>query len=104
MPGDRKALSEFIRVLKPGGWAVIQVPMEGEQTVEDPTVTDPMVGERKFGQVDHIRKYGQDFISRLCDAGFSVRIFKKEDVLSPDELMKLSVECETEVILSRKVL
>ena len=27
IPDDRKAMSEIFRVLKPGGWALIQVPL-----------------------------------------------------------------------------
>ncbi len=74
VPADAKAMSELFRVLKPGGWAILAVPIRGETTVEDPTVTDPKDRERLFGQFDHVRYYGEDFKDRLQAAGFRVRV------------------------------
>jgi SAM-dependent methyltransferase len=67
---DRNAMRELRRVLRPGGWAVIQVPILRETTVEDPTEQDPAERLRRFGQDDHVRVYGADFFERLRDAGF----------------------------------
>jgi SAM-dependent methyltransferase len=70
IPDDMAALEELCRVLKGGGWGTIQVPMSGLTTREDPSVTDPAERERLFGQHDHVRLYGEDFILRLRRAGF----------------------------------
>jgi SAM-dependent methyltransferase len=70
---DRKAISELFRVLRPGGTAVIQVPPSPfEETLEDPTVTDPAERERRYGQYDHVRLCGSDYLERLEEPGFSV--------------------------------
>jgi len=76
IPDYRKALEELFRVLKPGGWAIIQVPIEPDrkETYQDESVTSPSERERLFGQADHVRKYGRDFILRLHHAGFPVQI------------------------------
>ena len=71
---DIKAMSEIRRVLKPGGWAIIQSPLTEnlEVTFEDPSITDFAERERIFGQNDHVRNYGKDYGRRLEKAGFTV--------------------------------
>jgi SAM-dependent methyltransferase len=74
VPDDRKAMREFYRVLKAGGWAILQVPIKDVTTFEDPSVTSPEDRERIFGQHDHVRRYGPDYKDRLVEAGFSVTV------------------------------
>jgi SAM-dependent methyltransferase/DNA-directed RNA polymerase subunit RPC12/RpoP len=73
---DHKAMLELCRVLRSGGWAIIQVPLDKNRgsTFEDPRVVSPSERERLFGQKDHVRVYGRDYKSRLERAGFTVRI------------------------------
>jgi SAM-dependent methyltransferase len=75
---DRKAMSELHRTLRPGGWAILQVPisLSLNNTVEDATITTPEGREKAFGQADHVRLYGKDYKDRLEQAGFSVTEFK----------------------------
>ena len=73
--GDIKAMKEIFLVLKPGGWAILQVPFMGkdlEETFEDPSVTTPSDREKIYGQKDHVRIYGKDYPDRLRTAGFKV--------------------------------
>lgn len=70
---DRPAIAELYRTLKPGGWAVIAVPVRmDEPTYEDPSIVAPQDRLREFGELDHFRYYGYDIVDRLADAGFSV--------------------------------
>lgn len=80
---DRKAISELFRVLKPGGWALLQVPVSGEVSVEDASITEPADRERLFGQIDHVRRYGLDIKDRLKAAGFQVDVIYGKDVTEP---------------------
>lgn len=66
---DRAALRELRRVLRPDGWAVIHVPVVRERTIEDPGESDPARRLERFGQEDHVRSYGPDFLDRLSEAG-----------------------------------
>src|SRR5262249_36838215 len=68
---DRRALSELHRVLKPGGCAIVLVPIDYKraETFEDPTVVSPGDRERLFWQADHVRLYGRDFRERLEETG-----------------------------------
>lgn len=72
---DRKAMSELFRVLKPGGWAILQVPISNilDVTYENSAITDPKDRENHFGQFDHVRIYGKDYVKRLNASGFRVK-------------------------------
>lgn len=85
VPDDRKAMSEFFRVLAPGGWAILNVPITAEQTIEDPDEKDPAERLRRFGQADHVRRYGPDYIDRLREAGFDVKVFEPKDIVPTDK-------------------
>lgn len=75
VPDDCAAMREISRVLSPRGIALLEVPIRtGVATDEDPSAT-PEERARRFGQHDHVRWYGDDFDSRLADAGLaSVRV------------------------------
>ena len=84
------AMSELHRVLKPGGWALIQSPQDMKYVVtyEDATITDPKEREKYFLQNDHLRLFGQNYGRELEKAGFTV----KEDHFVMDELTKAEVQ------------
>lgn len=76
VPDDGKALGELYRVLKPGGWAIIMVPISLviSHTQEDASVTDPAERFRLYGSDEHLRLYAkEDFVGRLQRSGFRVR-------------------------------
>lgn len=73
---DKKALAELYRVLKPGGWGIIMVPINLtlDQIDEDPQIIDVAERWRRFGQDDHVRLYNKSgFIERVESAGFTLR-------------------------------
>jgi SAM-dependent methyltransferase len=81
---DRAAIPELYRVLRPGGLALLMVPIfEGWRTsYEDPTITTPSERELHYGQDDHVRCYGADFADRLRKAGFDVEEFSAPGALA----------------------
>lgn len=71
---DILAMKEISRVLKPGGFAILQVPFfhpVPERTISDPSITDRRSREKLFGQDDHVRRYGQDYPQRIAQAGLT---------------------------------
>jgi SAM-dependent methyltransferase len=80
VPDDLAAMREIRRILRPGGTAILTVPQMDPpaRTDEDPTVLSESGREIRFGQKDHVRMYGDDFIDRLRAAGFSVDVLTSE--------------------------
>lgn len=100
---DRQALTELWRVLRPGGQALLMVPLHGATTSEDPSITDPMERERRYGQFDHLRSYGMDFVERMGAAGFSVTAWRQEDLsLEEGQLLRLGLHAPDVVFMGRK--
>jgi SAM-dependent methyltransferase len=74
---DRRALAEMHRVLRPGGVALLMVPIiEGwRSTCENALVKTPRERRLYFGQEDHVRYYGSDLRRRISAVGFEVDEF-----------------------------
>lgn len=62
------------------------VPITADHTYEDLSVTDPLERERLFGQHDHLRRYGPDFIQRLENAGFKSTMYEAKNIVNADEI------------------
>ena len=90
VPDDRRAMRELLRVLTPGGKAIVMCPIDArrETTLEDPSVTSPEDRDRVFGQFDHVRLYGRDFGDRLAEAGFDVRVESFLDELPAERVAR----------------
>ena len=91
VPEDIKAMSELYRVLSCSGWAIINVPVSGELTQEDLSIIDPEIREKLYGQEDHVRQYGRDYINRLRSVGFQVKCVTARDILSQGEIEYMGI-------------
>jgi SAM-dependent methyltransferase len=101
IPDDRSAMREFLRVLRPGGWAILQSPIDAARphTFEDWGVTSPAERERVFGQRDHVRIYGRDYVGRLGETGFRVEEHAFARELTPDEARRFGIDTEETITL-----
>jgi SAM-dependent methyltransferase len=93
---DRKAMSEVYRVLKPGGFAVLQVPIQDrDKTFEDSSIKLPEDRLRVFGQSDHVRIYGRDYADRLRKTGFKVKVDRFADSIPEELIVKYGLSRES---------
>jgi len=74
---DRAAMREMFRLLKPGGVALLSVPINPTRpTYENPAITGKAERRAHFSAHDHLRYYGTDFADRLSGVGFAVETFR----------------------------
>jgi hypothetical protein len=80
---DRRAVAEIVRVLKPGGYAILQTPFSCvlERTWEDEGIRSAEACLQAFGQEDHVRLYGKDIIERIAEQGLESRVQSHEELL-----------------------
>jgi SAM-dependent methyltransferase len=74
IPDDTKAMQELLRILAPGGTAILQIPQDlsRENTFQDDSITSREERAKIFGQYDHVRVYGRDYFKKLRTIGFEV--------------------------------
>ena len=98
---DQKALGELFRVLKPGGWAIIQVPIFTERTIEREELS--MEEADDLLKYDcHLRSYGMDFDRRLEAAGFQVEVVDFVKRFSTRDIERYGLDCSEKMHLCRK--
>jgi SAM-dependent methyltransferase len=83
-----QCMKELYRVLKPGGWAIMQVPQDVNrlETFEDKNITSPEDREKYYWQKDHVRLFGMDYPNWLEKAGFRTEVFDKESKVGADKI------------------
>jgi SAM-dependent methyltransferase len=86
---DRLAMREMYRVMKPGGWGIVQSPvnLDRETTYEDKSITSPEERLKHFGQKDHLREFGRDYADRLRSEGFTVEEVLLTDYVTPEKIV-----------------
>ena len=92
---EKDALLEIRRVLRAGGSAVFQVPMDwdAEHTIEYEL--------RRRRETGHVRRYGRDFANRISDYGFDVEVVSIVDLFDASEIRQKGYS-EDPIFLAQK--
>jgi SAM-dependent methyltransferase len=87
---DRAAMRELHRILTPGGWALVMVPLDltREHTYEDPEIRTADARLHAFWQFDHVRLYAPDIAERLSDAGFTVETIRPLEAFGAEAMTR----------------
>lgn len=80
---DIKALTEIRRVLKIGGYGILQTPFSNKllNTWQDPGIDTDEARLQAYGQRDHVRLFGRDIFKRITDVGFESHVQTHRDIL-----------------------
>ena len=98
---DAVAMRELRRVLVPGGWAIVMVPLDLSRasTYEDASKVTPEERRAAFWQHDHVRLYGRDLGDRLAGAGFEVTVITPAELVGPELATRYGLMPEERVFL-----
>lgn len=101
---ELKALSEIRRVLKPGGYAILQTPYSAKlhHTWEDPGIDDDAARLQAYGQIDHVRLFGRDIFARFASIGLVSCVRQHHEVLPGVDATVLGVNPREPLFLFRR--
>jgi SAM-dependent methyltransferase len=94
VPDDKKAMTELLRVLKPGGFGILQVPinLKSDDIQEDMSLSTADRA-KYYGSPDHLRFYAEKgYMQRLREAGFQVEANPFAQTLDMDRLCLMKTE------------
>ena len=101
---DRKAMRELFRVLKPGGWAILNSRLDTDalSTRPNPDLPPPDVRAKSPHQDFAFRIYGRDFADQLRETGFDVEVVPFKQSLTPAEIDRYYLHVPGDVYMCRR--
>lgn len=102
---DRRAMRELYRILRPGGWALVQSSVDWslEHTLDNPSHHGSAEAPGRYEEV-MMRNYGRDYEHRLSDSGFQVTASDFVKEISPALQTRLGLDLDETVFFCRKEL
>lgn len=101
VPDDKKAMAELYRVLKPGGFGIVQVPINPntDEILEDMSLSTEQ-RYIQYGSPDHLRYYAEKgYMNRLREAGFQV---EANPFVKTLDVERLRLQASENLIIVRK--
>ena len=101
---DKKAVEEMTRCLKDDGEIILSFPVYEnlEETYEDSSIISPEERLKAFGQEDHVRKYGMDYVKRYESYGLEVKTFISRNELTESERNQLGILAGDKMMICKK--
>lgn len=101
---DVRALKEIRRVLKPGGYAILQTPYSAKlhYTWQDPGIDTDVARLQAYGQADHVRLFGRDIFDRIAAVGFERHVQQHHELLGEVDPLATGVNPAEPLFLFRK--
>ena len=100
---EKKAISEIKRCLKNNGKLIFSIPVNlDEKTFEDSTLTSVEDRINYYGQSDHVRLYGYDYIERFENFGIKITEYIASNILTKRMIEKYNVQKTDRVCIATK--
>jgi len=92
VPDDIKAMQEFFRVLVPGGWAILNVPVVTKQSADHREQPRNIRKDSDTRPDEHLRSYGVDYPDRMREVGFEVETILANDLFDDRSLKRMAMD------------
>jgi SAM-dependent methyltransferase len=101
---DSEALDEIYRVLRPGGYAILQTPFSNilQSTFSDPGINNEQARLHAYGQEDHQRLYGKNIFSTIQISGLTSLVKSHNQILDLINSKKMGVNPSEPFFLFKK--
>jgi len=97
---DRQAIAELFRVTKPGGLAILPVPIAWNcEMTDERDDLSPSERSEIYGEEEHLRKYGRDYLDRLGEAGFATDLYRLDD---PSLVQRYRIDMDDPLVVAQK--
>lgn len=102
---DLKALTEIHRVLKRGGYAILQTPYSSKlhNTWQDAGIDTPTARLQAYGQGDHVRLFGRDIFERFASAGLAPHVVSHDAILADTDPARFGVNPNEPFFLFQRI-
>lgn len=101
---EESAMRELIRVLKKDGQLIISFPICTDQnTYEDENATTDEQRLESYGQEDHVRLYGKDYVKVLKKYQFKVKSISPRDLFDDGQIEEYGFIPDDIVIICEKM-
>ncbi len=99
------ALKELNRVLRVGGFAILQTPYSPVlyNTFSDPGISSDSARLHLYGQEDHVRLFGRDIFEIIANDGFKSSVSTHMEILSDIDAVRYGVNSLEPLFLFEKV-
>ncbi len=103
IPDEAKAVSELKRVLKKKGKLIFSFPIcMDKKTEEDKSVTSKEERLRRYGQEDHVRLYGTDYLDRFKKYDLNIKVYSPQDEFSKEEITRYGLIPDDVLMIATK--
>ena len=89
---DLAAMAELFRILEPGGWAILNIPVTAAVTVDHRHAPRHVRRRDDRRPDEHLRSYGTDFPQRMAGVGFEVRVIRADDLATAHQRIRYGID------------